>query len=147
MRGIICMAQNNESTDYVRLAYLQRLSLRLTNPDLPYALVTDQASADSMSTAQKSSFDQVIILSVDWAKDQEWKQRNDWQLFAIQTSEDRHVVCNFHLGFDQVEQSKELSKNLIAPRLESMGMDIEEHFLGRSTLYHQSAKRLELYLK
>ena len=50
-------------------------------------------------------------------------------------------------GFGQVEQSKEPLKNLIAPRSESMGMDIEEHFLVRSTLYHQSAKQLELYLK
>lgn len=83
MRGVICMAQNNSSTDYVRLAYLQRLSLQLTNPGLLYALVTDQASADAMTLAQKSSFDHVIILPIDWAKDQDWKQRNDWQLFAL----------------------------------------------------------------
>jgi hypothetical protein len=77
------MAQNNSSTDYIRLAYLQCLSLKITNPELPYALVTDQASASTMTQAQKSSFDQVITLPVDWAKDQEWKQRNDWQLFAL----------------------------------------------------------------
>lgn len=83
MRGVICMAQNNQSTDYVRLAYLQRLSLKLTNPDLPYAIVTDQASADTMLEEQRSVFDHIIILPIDWAKDQDWKQRNDWQLFSL----------------------------------------------------------------
>jgi hypothetical protein len=82
-RGVICMAQNNQSTDYIKLAYLQRLSLKLVDPDLPYALVTDQTSADTITEAQKSSFDHVIILPVDWAQDQEWKQRNDWQLFQL----------------------------------------------------------------
>lgn len=77
------MAQNNASTDYVRLAYLQRLSLKLTNPDLPYALVTDQSSADAITSEQRAAFDHVIILPVDWARDQEWKQRNDWQLFML----------------------------------------------------------------
>jgi len=83
MRGVICMAQNNESTDYIRLAYLQRLSLKLTNPDLPYALVTDQSSADKLTDKQRVVFDYIIVLPIDWAKDQEWKQRNDWQLFAL----------------------------------------------------------------
>lgn len=76
--GVLCLAQNNSSTDYVRLAYLQCLSLKLTNPMVPYALVTD--SADTLTDTQKSCIDHLIILPVDWAKDQEWKQRNDWQL-------------------------------------------------------------------
>lgn len=83
MRGVICLAQNNQSTDYVRLAYLQRLSLKLTNPAMPYALVTDQASADAMSAKQRETFDHVIVLPVDHASDQTWKQRNDWQLFEL----------------------------------------------------------------
>jgi hypothetical protein len=80
-QGIVCLAQNNTTTDYVRLAYLQRLSLRVSNPQLPYALVTDQHSADSLTSKQRDAFDHVIVLANDQAADQEWKQRNDAQLF------------------------------------------------------------------
>ncbi len=80
-QGIVCLAQNNSTTDYVRLAYLQRLSLRLTNPQLPYALITDQLSAKNLTPKQRGVFDHVIVLAQDQAADQEWKQRNDAQLF------------------------------------------------------------------
>ena len=82
-KGILCMAQNNQFVNYARLAYLQRLSLKLVYPDIPYAIVTDQASIDSLSNKQQAAFDHVIILDCDWADDQIWKQRNDWQLFHL----------------------------------------------------------------
>jgi hypothetical protein len=81
--GIMCMAQNNSTTNYLLLAYAQRLSLRLTNPRLPYAVVTDQQSLDTLTPAQRQAFDHVILLDTDWAKDQDWKQKNDWQLFKL----------------------------------------------------------------
>jgi hypothetical protein len=77
------MAQNNSTTNYLRLAYLQRLSLKLVSPDIPYAVVTDQASLDSIPQEHAQMFDHVILLTTDWAQDQEWKQRNDWQLAAL----------------------------------------------------------------
>jgi hypothetical protein len=80
--GVLCIAQNNQDVDYVQLAYLQRLSLLVTNPTLPYALVTDQASADSITVQQRQAFDHVIVLQHDNAVDQVWKQRNEYQLFA-----------------------------------------------------------------
>lgn len=82
-RGVICMAQNNSTTNYLRLAYLQRLSLKLVAPDLPYAVVTDQASLDTLNDKQRQAFDHIIILALDQAKDQDWKQKNDWQLFTL----------------------------------------------------------------
>lgn len=74
------MAQNNSTVNYIKLAYLQRLSLRLTNPELPYALVTDEVSARQLTDQQREQFDHVIELPFDFATNQEWKQANDWQL-------------------------------------------------------------------
>jgi hypothetical protein len=82
-KGIVCLAQNNTSTDYVRLAYLQRLSLALVEPDLPYALITDQVSWNATADHMREVFDHVIILDLDDAEDQEWKQRNSWQLARL----------------------------------------------------------------
>ena len=82
-KGVLCLAQNNSTTDYVRLAYLQRLSLALVEPDLPYALVTDQHSWDSTAKHMQEVFDHVIMLDFDDAEDQEWKQRNSWQLARL----------------------------------------------------------------
>ena len=69
-KGVLCLAQNNSTTDYVRLAYLQRLSLALVDPDLPYALVTDKQSWDSTKQHMREAFDHVIMLDFDDAEDQ-----------------------------------------------------------------------------
>jgi hypothetical protein len=82
MRGFLCLAQNNSTTDYVRLAYLQRMSCQLVS-DLPYTLVTDAASHASMSSHTRHMFDNIIVLQQDHAQNQEWKQMNDWQLFDL----------------------------------------------------------------
>lgn len=82
-KGVLCLAQNNSTVDYVRLAYLQRMSLALVNPELPYALVTDQHSWDLTSKHMQQAFDHVVIIDNDDAEDQEWKQRNSWQLLRF----------------------------------------------------------------
>jgi hypothetical protein len=82
-RGIVCIAQNNTDTDYVRLAYLQQLSVKLTNPGLSYALITDRASLKDMRPCIKNAFDKIVTIPVDYAEDQAWKQRNEFQLFDL----------------------------------------------------------------
>jgi hypothetical protein len=81
-KGVLTVAQNSQ-TDYVRLAYLQRQSLRRTNPDLSYAIVTDQETNRDISDNTRKEFDQVIVLQNDQAADQTWKQRNEGQLFWL----------------------------------------------------------------
>lgn len=76
-RGFVCLAQNNSTTDYVELAKLQCMSIKHHMPGASYTLITD---AESKQSIDHSWFDNVIELSTDWAKDQEWKQRNDWQV-------------------------------------------------------------------
>ena len=81
-RGFISIAQNTTDVDYARLAYLQRLSCRLTNPDIPYALVVDENTYTDLGNSIKH-FDTVIKLPVDFSTDAGWKQKNDWQLFRL----------------------------------------------------------------
>lgn len=82
MKGFLCVAQNNEQTDYVRLAYLQRMSCKLVS-DLPYTLITDQQSHQDMTAHIRDSFDNIIVLEQDHSAGQSWKQANDWQLFGL----------------------------------------------------------------
>jgi len=76
-RGFVCLAQNNSSTNYVKLAKLQCMSIKHHMPGASYTLITDAPSAN---TVDNSLFDHVIVMPVDWAKDQDWKQKNDWQV-------------------------------------------------------------------
>lgn len=76
-KGFVCLAQNNSSTDYVKLAKLQCMSIKHHMPGASYTLITDSAGKQSVD---HDLFDHVIEMTADWAKDQDWKQRNDWQV-------------------------------------------------------------------
>jgi hypothetical protein len=80
--GVLTVAQNS-NVDYIRLAYLQRQSLLTTNPGVPYAVVTDEITSRDISSAVRDSFDHVIVLQHDLAQDQQWKQKNESQLFWL----------------------------------------------------------------
>ena len=79
-RGFVCLVQNNSTVNYMQLAKLQCLNLKSFMPSAQYAVVTDKTSAEMID---HDLFDHVILMPTDWAKDQEWKQRNDWQLYAL----------------------------------------------------------------
>ena len=81
-QGVLTVAQNTD-VDYARLAYLQCLSLKLTNPGLPYAIVTDAGTQSTFTDAMRSAFDHIVILNHDQAWQDTWKQRNEGQLFDI----------------------------------------------------------------
>ena len=77
-RGIVVLAQNNETTDYVQQACLLALSLKFTNSDCKISIITD----DSVSAKYKNLFDEII--NIPWndaAIDTEWKIENRWKLY------------------------------------------------------------------
>ena len=80
--GVLTIAQNS-TVDYARLAYHQCLSLRRHNPGIPYAVVTDTATANDMSDKIKQTFDHVVVMSHDRAENQSWKLANECQLFHL----------------------------------------------------------------
>ncbi len=79
-RGFVCLSQNNSTVDYVKLAQLQCMSIKHHMPGASYTLITDAASRSSID---HNWFDHVIEIPVDWAKDQDWKQKNDWQVGTL----------------------------------------------------------------
>ena len=76
-QGYIIVAQNNQSTDYVRLARALSRSLRWFQPDAKICLLTDQCIDGGRD------FDFVKVFPYgDQAQDRDWKLVNDWQCFA-----------------------------------------------------------------
>ncbi len=72
-KGYICVAQNNNDVDYVRLAYALGLSLCNTQSKVKkLSIVTDS----KVSKKQRKVFDKVIRIKKDRAKDADWKLQN-----------------------------------------------------------------------
>ena len=80
--GVVTIAQNS-TVDYVRLAYHQCLSLRRTNPGLPYAVITDSETDKDISDLVRQEFDHVVVMNHDRAENQIWKLANESQLFHL----------------------------------------------------------------
>lgn len=76
-RGIIVLAQNNDTTNYVEQACALAMSLRVHN-DTSISIVTN----DVVHEDYKDLFDQIIpIPFTDSAKTSEWKIENRWKLY------------------------------------------------------------------
>jgi len=80
-RGYICVAQNNPETgiDYISMAYALALSLRNTQTDIKrLSIVTDEKN---IPEKYQEVFDNVIPISNDRAKDEDWKLHNIVDLY------------------------------------------------------------------
>lgn len=77
--GFLTIAQNNTETDYLRLAYAQALSIKLSMPAFPYAVLVDKETMLTVTDQHRKVFDHIIEMPVDDAKDDEWKLANEWQ--------------------------------------------------------------------
>ena len=80
--GFLTIAQNTD-IDYVKLAYIQATNLKAINPKFKYAVLVDADTAEQITDEHRMVFDYVITLPVDHAKDEQWKQSNEWQVFAL----------------------------------------------------------------
>ena len=73
--GYVTIAQNTGECDYVRMAYLQALSIKLTMPGSRYAVITNNEVPEEYHEV----FDYVIPL----VNPTEWAQANEWQVFNL----------------------------------------------------------------
>lgn len=79
-RGYLTFVQNNSKTDYLNLAYLQALSLKVTNKINQYAVVVDKSTEALITDKHRKVFDYVIPLpGEDEARDYQWKMHNEWK--------------------------------------------------------------------
>jgi hypothetical protein len=81
-QGFLTIAQNT-SVDYLRLAYLQAMSIKLTMPGSQYAVIVDHATMTVVTEQYRQVFDYVIELPQDHAEDSTWKLSNEWQAFLL----------------------------------------------------------------
>lgn len=77
-KGILVLAQNTPSTNYVIQACLLAMSLKITNPDTDISVITD----DKIDKKYRKLFDKIIPIPFhDDAKDSEWKIENRWKIY------------------------------------------------------------------
>lgn len=82
-QGFVTIAQNTDEVDYLRLAYVQAMSVKLTMPGSLYAVIVDKKTSESVTDQQRKIFDYVITIEDDQAENDSWKMRNEWQVFYL----------------------------------------------------------------
>ena len=76
-KGIVVLAQNNATDDYVEQSALLAMSLRYYN-DVPISIITDNEVPEEYI----SLFDKIIPIPFgDSAEDSEWKVENRWKIY------------------------------------------------------------------
>lgn len=81
--GFLTIAQNNDSTDYLKLAYFQALTIKKAMPNSLYAVIVDEYTAKYLSEEHKKVFDFVILMGEDYCTDEQIKMANEWQVFNL----------------------------------------------------------------
>lgn len=81
-QGFLTIAQNSD-TDYLELAYIQAMSIKLVMPDALYAVIVDEHTRTCIVDKHNKVFDYIITLPQDDAKNHQWKLANEWQTFYL----------------------------------------------------------------
>jgi hypothetical protein len=81
--GYLCIAQNSGDVDYLKMAYLQALSCKLTQSiDNNFSVIVDAETHEQVTDAHRAVFDKIIVLKHDLAKNSKIKMQNECQVFA-----------------------------------------------------------------
>lgn len=81
-QGFLTFAQNSEF-DYLRLAYTQAMSIKLTMPGSQFAVIVDKFTLTQITDKHREIFDYIIELPEDHASQESWKLSNEWQAFYL----------------------------------------------------------------
>jgi len=114
-RGFLCIAQNSGETDYLRMAYLQALSCKITQyaHRNSFSVIVDRETADCLEQKHIDVFDNIIVLKNDLAQNSKVKMQNECQVFkyspykqTIKTEADMLFTSNYdfiwdHWAFDK----------------------------------------------
>ena len=82
-QGFMTIAQNTVDVDYLRLAYVQAMSIKLTMPGSLYAVAVDKNTLEQVTEQHHRVFDYVITIENDLAENETWKLSNEWQAFYL----------------------------------------------------------------
>lgn len=77
-KGIVVLAQNNQTTDYVKQASLLAMSAKITNPGTKISVITN----DAVEKEYIDLFDRIIPIPFnDDAENSDWKIENRWKIY------------------------------------------------------------------
>jgi|LakMenE18May11ns_1017448.scaffolds.fasta_scaffold9927451_4 hypothetical protein len=82
-QGFMTIAQNIPGKNYLELAYVQAMSVKLSMSDSLYAVAVDEYTLSQIEDKHRKIFDYIILIEQDMAKDEEWKLSNEWQVFYL----------------------------------------------------------------
>ena len=77
-KGVLVLAQNNYKVNYIDQAVVLALSLKLTNPDLPISIITNE----KITKKDAVLFDKIIEIPWDdLSAASDWKIENRWKVY------------------------------------------------------------------
>jgi hypothetical protein len=69
-----------KNSNYLQMAYLQCLSVKLLHPEYPFAVITDKKSFFQQPEKIQKAFDHIIFIDENRPED---KRRIDWQMYDL----------------------------------------------------------------
>lgn len=102
-RGFFTFAQNNSSTDYVRLAYGLALSLKQSQKSVPY-LTIGVTPGTKIDPLYSWAFDNII--EIPWGDDatnSDWKLENEWKAIWMSPYEETIKLDSDMLFFSDID--------------------------------------------
>ena len=76
-RGFVTTVAHNAQVDYLAQAYLQALSIKITQRnETNYAVIIDKETASRIEPKHEKIFDRIVINPEPWSFAQEWRVRN-----------------------------------------------------------------------
>jgi putative lipoic acid-binding regulatory protein len=91
-KGYVILAQNNDKNDYVKMAYVAAMSIKISQSLVKnVTLITDVP--DAVPHHYRKAFDQILpIIWYDDALNSEWKIENRWKIYHITPYEQTVVI-------------------------------------------------------
>lgn len=82
-RGFITFAINTDDVDYLRLAYLQALNIRTTQPNANVSVIVDHATQEKIDARHTDVFDHIITCDSGTVSNRETNFQRESQVFRL----------------------------------------------------------------
>jgi len=82
-KGYFTFVQNSPTVDYLKIAYLQALSIKCTQKINDYAIAVDAETREYITCDMMEVFDHIIDIPEDAAIDDDWKLANEWKAWWL----------------------------------------------------------------
>ena len=82
LQGFVTFAQNTDTVDYLKLAYVQAMNIKLTQKINKYAVIVDKQTSQLVTDKHRQVFDYVIELNEDYSSAGA-RFANEWQVFQL----------------------------------------------------------------